>query len=79
MTLVKLWNQHGRCYMGSNDSSCVTSDQRLKKDIVNNTTGLEIINQVRVRNFKYKQYSDGSLYLQMTLLILVNFLMLRWR
>ena len=33
---------------------------RLKKDIVDNTTGLEIINQVRVRNFKYKQYSDGS-------------------
>ena len=54
-------DQHGRCYMGSNDSSWhTTSDQRLKKDIVDNTTGLEIINQVRVRNFKYKQYSDGS-------------------
>ena len=32
----------------------------MKKDIVDNTDGLSIINQVKVRNFKYKQYTDGS-------------------
>ena len=47
--------------MGSNDSSWhTTSDQRLKKDIVDNTKGLEIIDKIKVRNFKYKQYNEGS-------------------
>jgi len=32
----------------------------VKKDVVDNTDGLSIINQVRVRNFKYKQYNEGS-------------------
>ena len=36
----------------------------MKKDIVDNNEGLSIINQIRVRNFKYKQYNktevDGS-------------------
>jgi len=31
-----------------------TSDQRIKKNIVDNTTGLDKINQVKVRNFEYK-------------------------
>ena len=31
-----------------------TSDRRIKKNIVNNTTGLSIINQIQVRNFEYK-------------------------
>ena len=54
-------DQHGRCFMGANDANWhTTSDQRLKKDIVDNTKGLEIINQIKVRNFKYKQYSNGS-------------------
>lgn len=32
----------------------VTSDQRLKKNIVDNTEGLEIISQILVRNFEYR-------------------------
>ena len=32
----------------------VTSDQRLKKNIVDNNTGLDIINQIQVRNFEYR-------------------------
>ena len=31
-----------------------TSDVRIKKDIVDNTQGLDVINQIRVRNFKYR-------------------------
>ena len=51
----------GRCYNGDNDSHWyTTSDERLKKDIVDNTAGLSIINQIKVKNFKYKQYKDGS-------------------
>ena len=47
--------------MGSNDSHWHTSsDRRIKKDIVNYDAGLNIINQVQIRNFKYKQYSDGN-------------------
>jgi len=32
----------------------VTSDQRLKKNIVDNNNGLEIIKQIQVRNFEYR-------------------------
>jgi hypothetical protein len=32
----------------------VTSDQRLKKNIVDNTIGLEQINGIRIRNFEYR-------------------------
>jgi hypothetical protein len=32
----------------------VTSDQRLKKNIVDNTIGLEAINGIRIRNFEYR-------------------------
>ena len=32
----------------------VTSDQRLKKNIIDNTVGLEAINGIRVRNFEYR-------------------------
>ena len=31
-----------------------TSDRRIKKNIVDNNTGLDAINQIRVRNFEYK-------------------------
>jgi len=31
-----------------------TSDKRIKKNIVDNTTGLDKINQIQVRNFEYK-------------------------
>jgi len=51
----------GACSQGNNSSTWSTaSDQRLKKDIVANTVGLSIIDNLTVRNFKYKQYSDGS-------------------
>ena len=54
-------NSSGACHQGNNSSSWSTSsDQRLKKDIVANTVGLSIIDNVTVKNFKYKQYSDGS-------------------
>ena len=32
----------------------ITSDARLKKNIVNNNTGLDLINQIQVRNFEYR-------------------------
>ena len=32
----------------------VTSDQRLKKNIVDNTVGLTAINGIKVRNFEYR-------------------------
>ena len=42
-------------YQGNNSSSwTTTSDQRLKKNIVNNDTGLEKILQIQVRNFEYR-------------------------
>ena len=45
----------GGVYQGNNSSSwSTTSDRRLKKNIVDNTEGLEIINQVRVVNFEYR-------------------------
>ena len=51
----------GSCYQGDNSSSwSTTSDQRLKKDIADNTVGLSDVDSVKVRNFKYKQYSDGT-------------------
>ena len=51
----------GACTQGNNNQHwTTTSDRRLKKDISDNTVGLSVIEQVRVRNFKYKQYSDGS-------------------
>jgi hypothetical protein len=45
----------GGNYAGNNSSSWLTtSDRRLKKNIVDNNQGLEIINQIRVRNFEYR-------------------------
>ena len=45
----------GGVYQGNNSSTwSTTSDQRLKKNIVDNTVGLDAINQVRVRNFEYR-------------------------
>ena len=54
-------NNTGTCHQGDNATTWGTiSDQRLKKDIVDNNVGLSVINNVKVRNFKYKQYTDGS-------------------
>ena len=51
----------GDVFQGNNDSHwATTSDQRLKKGIVDNTKGLEVVDQIKVRNFKFKQYKDGS-------------------
>jgi hypothetical protein len=45
----------GGNYAGNNSSSwSTTSDQRLKKNIADNTEGLEKINGIRVRNFEYR-------------------------
>jgi hypothetical protein len=42
-------------YNGANSATwSVTSDQRLKKNIVDNTVGLNAINSIRVRNFEYR-------------------------
>ena len=48
----------GACQQGNNSSSwATTSDQRLKKNITDNTVGLSVIDNIKVRNFKYKQYT----------------------
>ena len=45
----------GGVYQGNNSSSwSTTSDRRIKKNIEDNNTGLDAINQVRVRNFEYR-------------------------
>ena len=45
----------GACTQGNNSSSwTTTSDQRLKKNIVDNNVGLVAIDQLQVRNFEYK-------------------------
>ena len=42
-------------YHGGNTSTwSTTSDIRVKKNIVDNTTGLDKINQIQVKNFEYK-------------------------
>ena len=35
-----------------------TSDERIKKNITDNTTGLDKINQVRIRNFEYRASNE---------------------
>jgi hypothetical protein len=45
----------GGVYQGNNGATwSVTSDQRLKKNIVDNTDGLEKLLQIKVRNFEYR-------------------------
>jgi len=49
----------GSCYQGDNASSwSTTSDRRLKREIVDATKGLDAINQIRVRNFRYIEKAD---------------------
>ena len=46
-------------YQGNNSASwSTTSDRRLKKNIVDNTHGLDIISQIRIRNFEYRLKSE---------------------
>ena len=35
-----------------------TSDRRIKKNIVNNNTGLEVLNKIQVRNFEYRKSEE---------------------
>jgi len=45
----------GPVYQGNNAATwSVTSDQRIKKNIVDNNTGLDVINKIKVRNFEYR-------------------------
>jgi hypothetical protein len=45
----------GGVYQGNNASTwSTTSDRRLKKNIVDNTVGLDAITSIRVRNFEYR-------------------------
>jgi hypothetical protein len=45
----------GGMYQGNNSAAwSVTSDQRLKKNIVDNNVGLDAINAIQVRNFEYR-------------------------
>jgi hypothetical protein len=45
----------GNAFQGNNSSAwATTSDERIKKNIKDNTDGLDIINQIRVRNFEYR-------------------------
>lgn len=47
--------QGGGMYQGNNTTTWATvSDRRLKKNIVDNNTGLDVINQIRIRNFEYR-------------------------
>ena len=55
---ANLWvygDSSGACTQGNNSSSwTTTSDQRLKKNIVDNNVGLTAIDQLQVRNFEYR-------------------------
>jgi hypothetical protein len=45
----------GGVYQGNNSASwSITSDARLKKNIVDNTTGLSALTAIQVRNFEYR-------------------------
>jgi hypothetical protein len=45
----------GPVYQGNNSATwSIVSDARLKKNIVNNETGLDAISQIQVRNFEYR-------------------------
>jgi len=49
----------GGVYQGNNSSSwSTTSDRRIKKNIEDNTTGLEAIKQIQVKNFEYRTQDE---------------------
>jgi hypothetical protein len=46
----------GSCYQGDNASSwSTTSDRRIKREITDATQGLDAINGIRLRNFRYRR------------------------
>ena len=49
----------GSCYQGDNATTwSTTSDRRLKREIVDSTIGLDAINAVRIRNFRYVKKAE---------------------
>jgi hypothetical protein len=49
----------GAVYQGNNATAWTqTSDRRIKKNIVDNNVGLDVINQIRVRNFEYRTLDE---------------------
>ena len=49
----------GACYQGNNSSSwTTTSDERIKKDIVDSTDGLAKIDALKVRNFNFRTQAE---------------------
>jgi hypothetical protein len=49
----------GSIYQGNNSASwATTSDERIKKNITDNTVGLDALNQIRVRNFEYRTETE---------------------
>ena len=49
----------GNVFQGNNATAWAqTSDRRIKKNIVDNTTGLDKINQIKVRNFEYRTLDE---------------------
>jgi hypothetical protein len=50
-----IWPNGGGVYQGNNSAAwSVASDQRLKKNIVDNNVGLDKVTQIQVRNFEYR-------------------------
>lgn len=46
----------GSCYQGDNESAwSTTSDRSLKREIIDATKGLDAINAIQVRNFRYRK------------------------
>jgi hypothetical protein len=49
----------GGVYQGNNQSTwSVASDQRLKKNIVDNNVGLDKVAQIQIRNFEYRNENE---------------------
>ena len=52
-------NNFGGTYQGNNSAAwSITPDQRLKKNIVDNTVGLSAITAIQVRNFEYRTANE---------------------
>ena len=52
----------GACYQGDNETAwSTTSDRRLKREIADATKGLEAINEIKLRNFRYRKDNQYGL------------------
>ena len=54
----KVQGTNGVYHSGNTTTWSTTSDERIKKDIVDSSVGLAEINQVKIRNFKYRTPSE---------------------